>query len=258
LLQLPLSKLIGGKTFAFLFLPIFTCLFHHRHQNLMRILLLIALFPCAAFAQTNFLGASGQTIDLTSEIFNGKEHPGYMAGITGTAYYVDKDWQPGSIVYRDIYYPSMYVKYDLVQKELIVRHPSSMMAITLFTPRISSFSISGRNFIRISENDTSCLAPGIYEEIQKGRMNFYILRSKYLLETPKDHGMEREFLTNDSYYVVIDSRCYSLKKKKNIWNLVKGKKPAIKADLRKKELNYRRNREATLTEIITYYNDAAN
>ena len=220
--------------------------------------LLIAFLPCIVFAQADPSDADRQTVDFTAEIFNGKEHPGYIAGIIGTAYYLDNDWQPGTIVYRDIYYPSMLVKYDLVQKEIIIRHPASKMAITLFTPRVSSFSISGKKFIRISENDTSCLAPGIYEEVQKGRLNFYILRSKYLLETPKDHEMEREFLTNDSYYVIKDRRCYPLKKKKNIWTLVSGKKQVIKADLRKKELNYRRNREATLTEIITYYNDAAN
>jgi hypothetical protein len=216
--------------------------------------LLIILFPCVLFAQKDSL--SGQTIDLTAEIFNGKEHSGYIAGITGTAYYVDKDWQPGGVLYRDIYYPSMWLKYDMVQKELIVRHPASKMAITLFTPRISSFSVSGKNFIRIGENDSSCLLPGIYEEVQKGKLNFYILRSKYLLETATAYGMEREFLINDSYYVIKDGKCYLLKKKKNIWALIEGKRSAIKAELRKKGLTYKRNREATLTEIITYYNGA--
>jgi hypothetical protein len=224
----------------------------------MRILFLFALLPCTVFAQADSSETNGQTVDFTAEIFNGKEHAGYMAGITGTAYYLDNNWQPGTVMYRDIYYPSMMIKYDLVQKVLIIRHPASKMAITLFTPRVSSFSVSGRKFIRISETDTSCLAPGIYEEVQKGRLNFYILRSKYLLENATQYGMEREFLTNNTYYIIKDNRCYPLKKKKNIWNLVSGKKPAIKADLRKKELNYRRNREATLTEIITYYNDAAN
>jgi hypothetical protein len=218
--------------------------------------LLIALFPCASFAQNDSLNANRQTIDYTAEIFNGKEHSGYIAGIEGTAYYMDKDWQPGGVVYRDIYYPSMWLKYDLVQKELIVRHPATMMAITLFTPRLSSFSVSGRNFIRVTENDSSCLAPGIYEVVAKGKLNFYILRSKYLLETATAYGMQRQFLTNDTYFAIKDGKCYPLRKKKNIWNLIKEKKSAIKAVLRKKDLSYRRNREETVTEIITYYNDA--
>jgi hypothetical protein len=220
--------------------------------------LLIAFLPYVSFAQADSLSANGQSIDFAAEIFNGKEHPGYFTGIAGTPYYLDNDWQPGSVIYRDIYYPSMWVKYDLVQKEIIVRHPANKLAITLFTPRISSFSISGRNFVRIGENDTSCLAPGIYEEVKKGKLNFYILRSKYLLETATAAGLEKEFLTNDSYYVIKDGKCYPLKKKKNIWSLIDQKKSLIKTDLRKKDLKYRKNREATLTEIITYYNDAVN
>lgn len=218
--------------------------------------LLTALLPNIVFAQTDSL--NGRAIDLTAEIFNGKEHSGYIAGITGTAYYIDKDWQTGSVMYRDVYYSAMLLKYDMVQKELIVQHPSSKMAITLFTPRISSFSVSGRNFIRITENDSSCLPPGIYEEVKKGKLNFYILRSKYLLETPTTYGLEREFLTNDSYFIIKDRKCHLIKKKKNIWDITEGKRSSIKADLRKKGLSYKRNREAALTEIITYYNDAVN
>lgn len=220
--------------------------------------LLTALLPCAAWAQTDSLVTDTQAIDFTAEIFNGKEHPGYIASITGTAYYIDKEWQQGSVTYRDVYYPSMLVKYDLVQKELIIRHPANKMAITLFTPRVSSFSVSGKKFIRIDENDTSCLAPGIYEEVEKGKLSFYILRSKYLLETATSYGLEREFFTKDSYYAVKGGKCFLLKKKKNIWSLVNDKKSAIRSDLRKKGLKYRSNKEATLTEIITYYNDAVN
>jgi hypothetical protein len=221
-------------------------------------LLLITLFPCSAFAQADSLDSNRYTIDYAAEIFNGKEHNGYLQGITGTPYYMDNDWQPGSVTYRELYYPSVWVKYDMVQKELIVRHPVSKVAITLFTPRISSFSISGKNFIRVSENDTSCLSPGIYEEVKKGKLSFYILRSKYLVETATTNRVEREYSTNDSYYIIKDNKCYRVKTKKNIWKLVAEKKGAIKADLRKKELGYKRDKEAMLTEIITYYNEATN
>lgn len=222
------------------------------------IFLLTAMLPCIVFAQGDTTGLGQQTIDLAAEIFNGKEHPGYIPNIKGTAYYIDNDWQPGTVIYQDVYYPSVWLKYDMVQKELIVRHPASKEAITLFTPRMSSFSISGKSFIRITGNDSSCLAPGIYEEVKKGKLDFYILRSKYLLEEATPYGLEREFLTNDQYYVVKDHKCYPLKRKKNILNLVSEKKSAIKADLRKKQLNFKRNKEEALTEIITFYNDATN
>lgn len=221
------------------------------------LLLLIILAPCLVFGQADS-SAQKETIDFTAEIFNGKEHTGYFSGIEGTAYYMDKEWLPGSVLYRDTYYPQVWLKYDLVQKEIIVRHPANHVAVTLYTPRVTSFSVAGKKFIRVIQNDSICLAPGVYEEVQKGKMDFYILRSKYLLETPTAYGMEREFLVKDLYYVIKDKKCYPVKSKKSIMKLVREKKSAIKADLRKKDLIYRRETEVTLTEIITYYNDAFN
>jgi hypothetical protein len=220
--------------------------------------LLTAVLPCIVFAQGDTAGASQQTIDFAAEIFNGKEHPGYLPSIKGTAYYIDEDWQPGSVMYREVFYPAVSLKYDLVQKELIVRHPATKVAITLFTPRIASFSIAGKRFIKVNAQDSFCLSPGIYEEVAKGKLNFYILRSKYLMENATPYGIEREFLTNDQYYAVKDNKCYLVKRKKNIWNLVGEKKSEIRADLRKKDLNFKRNKEETLTEMITFYNAATN
>jgi len=222
-----------------------------------KLLLLTALLPCIAFAQGDTTGVN-QQIDFAAEIFNGKEHPGYIQNIKGTAYFLEEDWQPGSVVYRDVYYPSVLVKYDEVQKELLIRHPANRVAITLFTPRISSFSVSGKHFINVGTNDSSCLSPGIYQEVQKGKISFYILRSKYLLEEATPYGLERQFLVNDQFYAVKDHKCHQLKKKKDIWSLVGEKKSAIKNHLRKKELRYKREKEKTLTEIITLYNEAYN
>jgi hypothetical protein len=161
-------------------------------------------------------------------------------------------------MYHDIYYPSVWLKYDLVQKEVIIRHSNGIIGVTLFTPRVQYFVVSGKNFIRVSEKDSLALPKGIYEEVKKGKMSFYILRSKFLLETATPYGMERNFLNNESYYVIKNGIAFKIVHQKDILQLAKDKRKDIRADLKKKGLRYRSNREATLTGIVTYYNENSN
>jgi hypothetical protein len=220
-------------------------------------LLLFAFIPFWVSAQTGLPGAEVSVISPDAEIYNGRQHVDYLPA-TGSPYYLNNEWQRGAIMYHDIYYPSVWLKYDLVQKEVIIRHSNGIIGVTLFTPRVQYFVVSGKNFIRVSEKDSLALPKGIYEEVKKGKMSFYILRSKFLLETATPYGMERNFLNNESYYVIKNGIAFKIVHQKDILQLAKDKRKDIRADLKKKGLRYRSNREATLTGIVTYYNENSN
>lgn len=216
----------------------------------------LAFIPFSVLAQTGSPG-EGQVIAPDAEIYNGREHIDYLPA-TGSPYYLNNEWQKGSITYNGIDYPSVWLKYDVVKQEVIVRHLNGVTGVTLFTPRVQRFDVSGKNFVRVAEKDSLALQPGIYEEVQKGKMSLYILRSKFLLETATAYGMEREFLKNENYFFLKDGIAFKIVRQKDFWPLVKDKKKEIRTDLKKKQLKYKRNREATLTEIATYYNENSN
>lgn len=225
--------------------------------------LLIFFIPCLASAQTDSSFLQKEQLRLTNsgieqDIYNGQEHSGYLPAIERNAYYLNSDWQPGNLVYRDIFYPSVFLKYDLIKDELVIRHANGYTGISLFTPRIQRFSMSGKNFVRCTENDPLGLPPGIYEEEAKGNISFYIRHIKKVEENVTTGGIERNVVAADAYYLVKNKVATLIKKEKNIWDLVRDRKNEIKNDLKQKGLSFKHNPEATLTEIVTYYNDAIN
>jgi hypothetical protein len=227
------------------------------------LLLLIVLAPCLVSAQTdssisNIVFGPGGSKNLDQEIYNGRKHLGYPSSITGIAYYKTSEWQPGTIIYRDVYYPDVFLKYDLVQNDVIVRHFNGNTAITLFTPRIKQFTIDGKSFIHFSGNDKSFPAPGLYEEMGKGKISLYVHRSKYIKETITGLQIQNEFQEKDIYYAEKDGIWYQIKKEKNLLELVKDKRTEVKNDLKKKGYKFRTDPETTLTEIVSYYNKATN
>jgi len=216
----------------------------------------IIIIPFISLAQTGAAAKEEFTKTAGAEIYNGKIHTEYLPAVSGVAYYLSREWQAGSVMYHEIYYPSVWLKYDLVQKELIIQHLNGTTPIILFTPRLQYFSISGKKFIRVNEkNDSSGLPPGIYEEGEKGRMSLYINRSKSLVEEVTPSGIEREFLESDGYYMVKDHIGFKIGKQKDIWKIVKGNKASIKHNLKRKGLNFRQDPESTLAEIASYYNE---
>ncbi len=230
----------------------------------MRKLLLLAFFiPRLGLAQTDSSASVGQFYvtnfsDEEHDIYNGREHISYPLFTSGHAYYLTSDWQQGTLVYRNVFYPSVFLKYDLIKNELIIRHFNGLTAITLFTPRIQRFSIAGKNFIRVGENDRLPLSAGFYEEAVKGKIELYIKRTKQIDENLTTAGVERKAQEKDNYYALKDGIVFPIKKEKNILELMEDKKGEIKNDLRKKGLSYKRNTEEALTEIVTYYNEATN
>lgn len=223
-------------------------------------LLLVLTISCATsvFAQVDslpvaVLSESKSITNAGEPIFNGREHISYHPSIEGEAYYQSNDWQPGVLVYQRVPYKDVYLKYDEVADELIVRHPNGYMGVVLFTPRLQSFLIGNKRFV-ILAGDGSGFQGGIYEELQKGKLSLYAKRSKIIRENLANTGIEKKFIKQDSYYVQKDGKFFPVKREKDIMKLVQDKKDAIEASLREAGLKYNAFPEAALIKIVADYN----
>lgn len=195
-------------------------------------------------------------VDPGAEIYSGKMHVIYPSAVSGFAYFLSEDWQPGSIMYHEIYYPSVWLKYDLVKKEVVIQHSNGLTPIILFSPRVEYFTLAGNEFVNVKEEeDTLNLPPGMYQKIGTGIMRLYINRFKFLEEQVTQSGIERKFYEKDKFYIVKDGVSSNIRNKRDIWNLTKDKKSAIRNDLKRKKLKFKKQPDATLIEIVNYYNE---
>jgi len=223
------------------------------------LLLLLLALTNTVFSQTdslflNVVQESRIANKASDPVFNGPMHTGYDPAIKGIPYYSSDDWQKGTLVYQHIPYKDIYLKYDLVAGEVIVRHLNGSTGVALFTPRVGRFSLGDRFFIRLQPDEGSGLAPGIYEELNRGEISLFVKRSKFLVENIVSNALERKFVDNNKFYVLKDGQYYLIKKQKDLLRLLDGRKAEISSRLRSAGIRYKSNRELAISKMVAYYN----
>lgn len=223
------------------------------------LLLLLFYLTNTALSQTDslFFGAlyESRVANKASEpVFNGPMHIGYDRGIQGIPYYLSDAWQRGTLVYQHIPYKDIYLKYDLVTGEVVVRHLNKNTGVILFTPWIQSFSLGDRFFVQLEPADGSGLTAGIYEQICKGKMSLFIKRSKTIEESIVSNTVERKFVDNIKFYVLKGDHYYPIKKQKDLAQLLEGKKAQVYSSLKSSGIKYKFNHELAITRMVEYYN----
>jgi hypothetical protein len=188
-------------------------------------------------------------------IYNGAQHFPYSPTIEGIAYFQADEWQPGNVVYDDILYENILMKYDLVKDQLIVTLQSGKgLPITLFSPRVKSFSFSGNKFIRIeSKGNPDELPAGYYQVLTEGKLTALAKREKKI-DLRIAGGLNYEkFEDIVRYYVIKDGKAFSISGKKDLMRLVKDKENEVEQFMDKEKLKYRKKTEQTIVSVANYY-----
>ena len=191
-------------------------------------------------------------LDTNSVVYNGIEHVGYMASIEGIPYYSSTEWISGTMVYRDQAYTGVDLKYDLIKDEVILRHFNGYVGVTLFTPRLQSFTLGDKKFVNLS--NASGRSTGFYEELSSGAVGLYVKRSKKINETLLATGVERKISSSNTYYLLKDGVLHGVRNEKSVLELLKDKKAEIRAHLKGRGLKFRKNPEAYLLVVANHYN----
>lgn len=203
------------------------------------------------FQAVNFIPKA----DSSSSIYNGIEHLGYSSSIEGIAYLNTAEWQKGTIVYRDQPYTDVFLKYDLVRDEVILRHFNGFTGVTLFTPRIHSFTMEDSRFVNLPASNGR--SGGIYQEILTGDLSVYVKRSKQIDETLLPGRVERKILQKNSYYLMKDGILHTVRNERDVMDLVKDKKALVRSHLKGKGLKFRKNPETFIITVVSYYNQSS-
>jgi hypothetical protein len=228
-------------------------------------LFFLCLFPFAAFSQTdssvyksaiqNALATSHSLQNAGEEIYTGAEHVGYRPFSNGIPYFETGQWHKGSIVYRGVQYNDVFLKYDLLADEVIVRHLNGFSPLTLFSNRISWFTLDNNRFVWLQPKDTLSVPPaGLYQQLVAGPLTLYARRWKLVEETTTSTEVLRNVIDKSAFYVERQGEFYLIPNEDAIMNLVNDKKGQVKSMLKAEHLKYRKNKEEVIARIVQYYN----
>jgi hypothetical protein len=158
----------------------------------------------------------------------------------------------GTIVYDGQPYYNTKLKYDIFKDQLIT-NPAGQpehIEINLIQDKTDSFSIYGKNFVRITKNQTSLpeFITGYYEFIKIGeKFNLYIKHHKDILKEINDQGVFYSFHENDQYYIEYNGKFYETNSKTSIVKIFPESKKNINAF-------YQKNRSLNNTDYNQFIN----
>jgi hypothetical protein len=187
-------------------------------------------------------------------IYNGMAHLGYLPSIKGTAYFQSANWQTGTVVYNQMEYNNITLKYDEVADQVVVRQPTSSYILSLFSPRVQRFSLGSAQFIYLNDG----VPTGFYQLLERGKMTILAKRTKVINETISGIELERNFDSSTKFYALTNGTYYPIEKQKSILALLKDQRKKIQQHLKSKGIKFKSNPEMASLEMAAYYNELTN
>lgn len=230
----------------------------------------LLLMPCMLRAQQNYADSSllsklhdtriayDKERGNQSAVYNGLQHYPYSATIEGIAYYPVDEWKKGSVVYSDIPYEDVFMKYDVVTDQVIVTpNYDGGLFIALFSPRVKEFSFGGMRFVRLTKAMTGgALSEGFYQELTKGKVTAYERIQKFIEEKVDITGINRWFEQKTRFYMLKDGKYKPIRNKNDLTNLLKEHKREVTQALNRLNLKYRKNVEQNIIVATEAYNQS--
>lgn len=212
------------------------------------------------FTQASLKSYYSTLSNAEAHLYNGKFHYGYSPLIIGIPYYDSEAWQTGSVIFEDILYENVLMRYDLVKDQLIVQDKkNSGIGVALYTPRVKSFWYPGNTFYFFEKNhDSTSLTEGFYKEIEKGKVILYGRFTKFLEETINGLTLERKFQNTNKYYIVKQGVYHEVRTKKKVLNVLKEHKNEIQNFWRSRGIIFKHQSEEAITLAVQLYNQKEN
>ncbi|MFL5738938.1 MAG: hypothetical protein ACJ75B_01870 [Flavisolibacter sp.] len=188
---------------------------------------------------------------LNAAIYNGVEQLGYVYTIKGTPYFGPKGWQKATVLYDGVLYRNVSVKYDMVKDLLLVAHPNGYTVLSLFSPRVDSFSFAGHRFYYLNRKD---IPAGFYELLKEGKVSIVAKRARKINENVFSPDRGEQFESEDEFFAVRDGNYHLIKTEKEMLALFPGQQKEAHRYLKSGKIKFRKNPEEAILRLAEYYN----
>jgi hypothetical protein len=186
--------------------------------------------------------------------YNGSQNAGYTVSFyEGHPYFYLQELSKGSITYDNVVFENVELLYDEVKDWVILQ--DSTHRIQLVSQRLQGFTIFDQPFVRLEKDAvTPIVSTGFYQVLYDGEIKLYKKEVKKITEkftnTPE---LKVLFEKVYYYYIKKGNRFYPIEKKKDFIKILNDKGKDVNNFISNERLNFRKDKDNTLTKIVTYY-----
>jgi hypothetical protein len=190
-----------------------------------------------------------------SGIYRGPGYTGYPYQLSnGHQFFESPNLTQGTIFYDGMLYKDIPMWYDLVKDEVVVQTIDSLSMISLHNERIDYFSLLGHYFIKISQDSSSSLSTGFYDQIYKGKTEVLVRRYKGTLEDVSTEGIFTKILKQkNEIYLKKEGKYFSVLSSGSVLKVLGNKQKEILSHLKKNAIKFKKDPEKAIVMMVSYY-----
>ena len=211
-----------------------------------------SLFYSAAI--TNAEACYNRLAGAGTAFYNGLQYSSYIPKTNGHPFFIADSLMNSSILYQDVLYKNVKMKYDLEQSKLALYDFNNTFLFCPGEEKVSYFNIEGHLFekIHLPQFNKSGPAHGFFEKIHSGRhVQVYLKWEKQLFQPAKAEDSLAYYKEYQTWYIHKQGLLYEVNGKRGLLKILEDKKQELKAFIATNKL------EATgsdaLKRIVAYY-----
>jgi hypothetical protein len=205
-------------------------------------------------SKNNAIGLYGDALKDVQMYFNGSAYVEVPRTGEQHAYFVNDDWQVGTLLFEGNLFSNVYMLYDLTADQIVTESPiGNLLAIT--PEKVTGFTMGKHTFVRIVKPsvDNGLPRTGNYEVLYNGKSRVLGMYEKELQRKIENTEFRFFFLEHYKYFILKNGIYHQVKTKKSVLKLFPEQKHALKSYARKNRIYFRNNQQVALPRIVGYY-----
>ena len=201
-----------------------------------------------------------QFISAAAPLYSGPQYVDYDFQINeGHPFLLKPIFVTGSVMYDNILYENIELKYDLLRSKIVLKDVSGIFKITPDPDKVTYFTMDDHMFIKLDRDVNHVLLPSgnFYEVLYTGKDLTLLKRENKKIEESINPvgipGLRRIVVQSNDFYIKKGNVYYSFNKKKQILIAFSDKKTEIRQYMGQKNIDLDNDRDNALTLIAAYY-----
>ena len=210
-------------------------------------------------AAANVIEVYYQSLGEESPLYNGCEYLEYAFTIQGGhPFFVANGYSNGSIYFDGMIFHDVPLLYDIVKDQVVTPDFQKIHKINLPADKIQQFTLSGHTFIRLVQAPSSQLRTGFYDRLYEGKIGLFAKREKRIIERNSSLQIYNEVISQNSYYIKKGDTYFTIKNKRGLLDVLKGKRKEIQQYFKKNKIKYKNDPERAMINAVQYYDQLTN
>lgn len=178
---------------------------------------------------------------LSSNLYLGAEYQHYWNRVKGNPFFLNENFQNGSVYYDRTFYDSVQLSYDMMKDQLVIQNEGIQFGIVLVSAKIDYFKIGSHYFKRLvfDSSRNNEMTTGFYEQLNSDKNVVYVKRVKQISQSSNASDDFSKFKEYETYWIEKADEFYQIDHESDLRRLFRVQWPLIRKYLNTQHVRFK-------------------